>query len=217
MRTSVSKQSNTIREWFRMLRRFHADICLWRCQTFWFSSWTVHYFHFVPRLAGAFPEHTWEIWQKIRLSFACTVCARHYSPALCPVVVSVWSAGSWKPPLPRGKGSATCSSVRTDTCWTDRWGRTPGRTYCSSRRSSMQTGSTERRTAEKNPNAVWMTLTRGMLSSLLFFIRQQLCSSKLAILSDDSFPRHFTSFVCAQCNIRGCTTCLKECSALSFW
>lgn len=67
---------------------------------------------------------------------------RRCSPGLYPAAASVWSAGSWKPPRPRGRGSATCSSVHTDTCWPGRRVQRPGRIYCSSTRRSRQTGST---------------------------------------------------------------------------
>lgn len=70
---------------FRQLWRFlqvHTEtypLVLGLCQQdycgnarfFGFASWTRRtgfYFHFVPRLAGAFPEHMQEIWQKVSLS-----------------------------------------------------------------------------------------------------------------------------------------------------
>lgn len=74
---------------------------------------------------------------------------RHCSLVLCPSVASVWSAGSWRRPPPRERGSARCSSVHTNTCWKDRWVQRPGRTCCSSRLRSRQTGSTERRKTER--------------------------------------------------------------------
>lgn len=122
-----------------------------------------------------FPGHVRDIWLKIRLSFAFKVFVRRCSPALFPAVASGGSAGSWRPPPPHGRGSATCFSAHKDTCWTDRWAQTPGRTYYSSRQRSRQTGSTERRMAENNLNAahsVWLTFTGDMFSSLMSFMGQ---------------------------------------------
>lgn len=90
---------------------------------------------------------------------------RHCSPVLCRAVASVWSAGSWRRPPPRERGSARCSSIRTNTCWKDRWVQRPGRTCCSSRLRSRQTGSTERRKTE-SVNDAQTTWPAGM-----FFIR----------------------------------------------
>lgn len=90
---------------------------------------------------------------------------RHCSPVLCQAVASVWSAGSWRRPPPRERGSARCSSIRTNTCWKDRWVQRPGRTCCSSRLRSRQTGSTERRKTE-SVNDAQTTWPAGM-----FFIR----------------------------------------------
>lgn len=181
-------QSNKIHGWLRLQWSFtlrSAQWCwdwvrtgpLWCCKIFLLPKVGGWFFfvHFVPRVASAvvaaFPGH---MWLKVHLSSVLKVFVRHYSLVPCPAVASVWSAGSWMPPLPHGRGSATCSSVHTDTCWTDKWVQMPERTYCSSRQRSRQTGSTESKMAKnlKVIQFVWLILTSGMLSSLMSFIGQ---------------------------------------------
>lgn len=129
---------------------------------FGFSHWIemLGFWFFVSILFPVFSDYR-SIYP---LSFR-SFFVRHCSPVLCRAVASVWSAGSWRRPPPRERGSARCSSIRTNTCWKDRWVQRPGRTCCSSRLRSRQTGSTERRKTESMNDAqtIWPA---GM-----FFIR----------------------------------------------
>lgn len=196
---SSKNQSNKFHKWFGLRQSFlqvHTDIC--HCPLVLGCSEQdcgaaiflvsrsqlggLGCFFFVSTLSPVWPVPSPLHFQgmckmsgwRFHLSFVFKVFVRRCSLVLFPVVASVWSAGSWRPPPPHGRGSATCSSVHTDTCWTDRWVQTPGRTYCFSRQRSRQTGSTERKWQRRilKLHSVWLTLTSDMFSSLMSFMGQ---------------------------------------------
>lgn len=154
-----------VHKWFK-LRSVHSCWGLLNRATallrdrFWLFSLNRDAWFFVSILFPVFSDYR-SIYP---LSFR-SFFVRHCSPVLCRAVASVWSAGSWRRPPPRERGSARCSSIRTNTCWKDRWVQRPGRTCCSSRLRSRQTGSTERRKTE-SVNDAQTTWPAGM-----FFIR----------------------------------------------
>lgn len=121
-----------------------SSIRLWWCKIFW--CFFLIYEDWCPESGQACLRSTSRAHMRHLVKGPSVFCVfvRHYNLVLCLVVASVLFAGSWSPPPPHERGSATCSSVHTDTCWTDRWAQMPGRTCCSSRWRSRQTGNTEK-------------------------------------------------------------------------